>query len=37
MKLVVTDFGNTKYRAKIVARLLEIAGRTDVPIGIGIW
>ncbi len=36
VKLVVTDFGNTEHRAKIVARLLEIAGRTDVPIGIGI-
>jgi inosine-uridine nucleoside N-ribohydrolase len=33
---VVTDFGNTVHRAKIVARLLEIAGRTDIPIGIGI-
>ena len=36
VKLVVTDFGNTEHRAKIVARLLEIAGRTDIPIGIGI-
>jgi inosine-uridine nucleoside N-ribohydrolase len=35
LKLVVTDFGDTVYRAKLVARLLEIAGRTDVPIGIG--
>jgi inosine-uridine nucleoside N-ribohydrolase len=36
VRLVVTDFGNTEYRAKIVARVLEIAGRTDIPIGIGI-
>src|SRR5512134_2032937 len=36
VKLVVTDFGNTEHRAKIVARLLEIAGRADIPIGIGI-
>jgi inosine-uridine nucleoside N-ribohydrolase len=36
LKLVVTDFGNTEHRAKIVARLLEVAGRTDVPIGIGV-
>jgi inosine-uridine nucleoside N-ribohydrolase len=36
VRLVVTDFGNTEYRAKIVARVLEVAGRTDVPIGIGI-
>jgi inosine-uridine nucleoside N-ribohydrolase len=35
VKLIVTDTGDTTYRAKIVARLLEIAGRTDVPIGIG--
>jgi inosine-uridine nucleoside N-ribohydrolase len=36
VRLVVTDFGNTEHRAKIVARILEIAGRTDIPIGIGI-
>jgi len=36
VKLVVTDFGNTEQRAKLVARVLELAGRTDIPIGIGI-
>lgn len=36
IKLITTDSGNTTYRAKIVAKLLEIAGRTDIPIGIGI-
>jgi inosine-uridine nucleoside N-ribohydrolase len=36
VKLVVTDFGNTEHRGKIVARVLEIAGRTDIPIGIGV-
>jgi len=36
LKLVVTETGNTTYRAKVVARLLEAAGRSDVPIGIGI-
>jgi len=36
VKLIVTDTGNTTYRAKIVARMLEIGRRTDVPIGIGI-
>ena len=36
MKLVVTDFGNTEQRAKLVARVLELAERTDIPIGIGI-
>ncbi len=36
LKLVVTDTGNTRYRARVAAKLLETAGRTDVPIGIGI-
>lgn len=36
VKLVMTDTGNTTYRAKIVARILEIGKRTDVPVGIGI-
>jgi inosine-uridine nucleoside N-ribohydrolase len=36
VKLVVTDFGNTEQRAKLVARVLELAGRTDIPIGVGI-
>jgi len=36
VKLVVTDTGNTTYRAKIVAKMLEVAERTDVPVGIGI-
>lgn len=35
LRLVVTAKGDTRYRADIVAKLLEIAGRTDVPIGIG--
>jgi inosine-uridine nucleoside N-ribohydrolase len=36
VKLVLTETGNTTYRAKIAARMLEIGGRTDVPIGVGI-
>jgi inosine-uridine nucleoside N-ribohydrolase len=36
VRLITTDYGNTVYRAKIVARFLELAGRTDIPIGIGI-
>jgi len=36
IRLVVTDFGNTEQRARLVARVLELAGRTDIPIGIGI-
>jgi len=36
VKLVVTDTGNTKERAKIVAKMLEVAGRTDVDVGVGV-
>lgn len=36
LQLVVTDFGNTTYRAQLVAKLLQAAGRTDIPIGVGI-
>ncbi len=35
-KLVVSDTGNTTYRAKIAAKMLEIAGKTDVPVGVGV-
>jgi inosine-uridine nucleoside N-ribohydrolase len=35
LKLVVGDQGKTHYRAKLIAKLLEVAGRTDVPVGIG--
>ena len=36
IKLVTTAVGDTPAKAKIVARILEIAGRTDIPVGIGI-
>ncbi len=36
LKLAVSDRGNTLYRAKIIAKMLEIAKRTDIPVGIGI-
>ena len=36
LRLVVTDFGDTVYRARLTAKLLEVAGRSDVPIGIGV-
>lgn len=36
LKLVVSDRGNTVYRAKIMAKLLQVAGRTDVAVGVGI-
>lgn len=36
LRLVVSDTGNTFYRARVAAKLLEVAGRTDVPVGIGL-
>jgi inosine-uridine nucleoside N-ribohydrolase len=36
-RLITTETGDTRYRSTIVARLLEIAGRTDIPIGTGIY
>jgi inosine-uridine nucleoside N-ribohydrolase len=36
LRLVTTDHGDTVYRARIVARLLEVAGRTDVAVGVGL-
>ena len=37
VRLVVTDTGDTRfYRAKLVARMLDIAGRADIPIGVGL-
>ena len=35
LKLVSTATQDTVYRAKVAAKLLEIAGRTDVPIAVG--
>ena len=35
VKLVVSDDGDTVYRAKILAKFLEVAGRTDIPVGVG--
>jgi len=36
LRLVVTDYGDSGYQAQIVARLLQIAGRTDIPIARGL-
>jgi len=36
LKLVTTCHRNTPYRARITAKLLEVAGRTDVAVGVGI-
>ncbi len=35
VRLVTSDSGNDTYRAKILAKMLEVAGRTDIPVGIG--
>jgi inosine-uridine nucleoside N-ribohydrolase len=36
LKLIVTDSGNTTYRGAVAGKLLEAAGRADIPIGVGI-
>jgi inosine-uridine nucleoside N-ribohydrolase len=36
LKLVVSCTGDTDYRARLIAKMLEVAGRTDIPIGVGI-
>lgn len=35
LKLVLTDPADTPYRAKVAAKFLEAAGRSDIPVGIG--
>lgn len=35
VKLLVTDAGNTIYRARIMAKMMDVFGRSDMPIGIG--
>lgn len=36
LKLAVSDTGDTHYRARLLAKFLEIAGRSDVPVGVGL-
>ena len=36
LKLAVGDFGNAIYRGRLLAKLLDLTGRSDVPVGIGI-
>lgn len=36
LKMILTDTGHTVYRAAICAKLLDLAGRTDVIVGSGI-
>jgi inosine-uridine nucleoside N-ribohydrolase len=35
LKLVVTDSGDTEARARVAAKFLQVAGRTDIPVGVG--
>jgi inosine-uridine nucleoside N-ribohydrolase len=35
LKLVTTTYGRATYRAKLTAKLLTVAKRTDVPVGLG--
>lgn len=36
IRLITTDTGDAEYRARLTAKLLEVAGRTDIPVGVGI-
>jgi inosine-uridine nucleoside N-ribohydrolase len=36
VKLITTAVRNTPSKAKVVAKFLEIVGRTDIPVGIGV-
>lgn len=36
LRMVLTDTGHTVYRAAVAAKLLELAGRSDVVVGAGI-
>jgi inosine-uridine nucleoside N-ribohydrolase len=36
VRLVSAAFRDTTYRARVACRFLEVAGRTDVPVGVGL-
>lgn len=36
LKLVVGDYGRPEYRARLLAKFLQVAGRTDVAVGVGL-
>ena len=36
VQMVISDQGDTLYRAKIIAKMLEAAKRTDVDVGVGV-
>ena len=35
LRLVTTTYGKSEYRSKLIAKFLTVAGRTDVPVGMG--
>ena len=37
LKMVLTDTGNPIYRGAVTGKYLEVAGRTDIPIGLGVY
>jgi inosine-uridine nucleoside N-ribohydrolase len=36
LRLVVGDNGKPQYRAKLMAKFLEVVGRSDIPVGVGL-
>ena len=36
LRLAVTEFGNSTYRARLLAKLLTLTGRDDVPVALGL-
>lgn len=36
LRLALGEYGKAEYRAKLLAKFLQAAGRTDVPVGIGL-
>ena len=36
VKLVVGDYGKAQYRARLLAKFLQVARRTDIPVGVGL-
>jgi inosine-uridine nucleoside N-ribohydrolase len=35
LKLVLTDYGKAQYRAKLLAKFLQVTGHANIPVGIG--
>lgn len=36
VKLITTDFGNTKYRTRLLAKILQHLGHDNIPLGMGL-